>query len=265
MKYYVHYGGGKIYYSDIGEGHPIILLHGYLESSDIWSGFADKLARSFRVITVDLPGHGQSSIYMECHTMEFLASVIKGLVDCLNISRVFLAGHSLGGYITLAFLEQYPDLLSGYCLFHSHPFADSPETIQNREREIKIVRAGKKFLMYPENVSKMYANSNLKKFEKSVRHSKDLASKLCDEGIIAVLNGMIIRPSRQSVMEKSPVPCLWILGRMDNYIRSETIKDKVTLPSNARIVMLENSGHMGFVEEEDLSVKIMTDFVLGLS
>ena len=265
MKYYVHFNGGKIYYSESGEGPPVILLHGYLESSDIWAGFAKKLARSFRVITVDLPGHGSSSIFNECNTMEFLASSVKGIFDCLNINKAFLTGHSLGGYVTLAFLEKYPELLNGYCLFHSHPFADTPETVRKREREIKIVRAGKKFLMYPEDVTKMFATSNLKKFEESLQRSKDIASKLADEAIIAVLNGMIMRPSRQVVMEKGKVPCLWILGRMDNYIHEETVKERVRLPANAKLVVLENSGHMGFIEEEDLTVRIMTDFVHSLS
>lgn len=265
MKYYVHYSGGKIYYSDSGEGQPVILLHGYLESSEIWAGFASKLSRSFRVITVDLPGHGLSSIYQECNTMDFLAAAVKGLMDCLHITKLFLAGHSLGGYITLAFLEHFPEMLRGYCLFHSHPFADSQETIQKREQEIRFVRAGKKYLIYPENVSKMFATVNLKKFEDSIQHCKDIASKIRDEGIIAVLNGMILRPSRLAVMENGKIPCLWILGRQDNYIQPDTVKNKVRLPPNAKLVILEYSGHMGFIEEEDLSVKIMTDFVSELT
>ena len=73
-----------------------------------------------------------------------------------------------------------------------------------------------------------------------------------DEGIIAVLNGMMARPSRLSVMEEGKVPCLWILGAMDNYIPCDTIQKRVKLPSNARVVVLEKSGHMGFIEEEDV-------------
>lgn len=264
MKYYIHYNGGKIYYSDLGEGDPIVLLHGYLESSDIWSGFAKKLAQMFRVISVDLPGHGNSTVYSECHSMEFLATMVKGLLDTLNIKRIFLVGHSLGGYITLAFLEQYPGRLKGYSLFHSHPFADTPEVIQKREREIKIVRSGRKFLIYPENVSKMFAEKNLERFREELRHSKDIASRLSDEGIIAVLNGMIVRPSRLAVMEGGKVPCLWILGKYDNYIHCETVQSKVRLPENARVYVLDNTGHLGFIEEEEESLGAMVGFIGGL-
>jgi len=265
MKYYILFNGGKIYYSDSGQGETIILLHGYLESSEVWEEFAKKLSGKFRVISIDLPGHGLSKVYGDCHTMEFMASAVKGLLDCLQIKKVFLAGHSLGGYITLAFVELYPDMLGGYCLFHSHPFADTSETVEKREKEIRIVRSGKKYLLYPENISKMYATKNLEIFRKAVQRSKDIAATIRDEGIIAVLNGMIARPSRLSVIEKGKVPCLWIFGRLDNYISGETVRSKVRLPGNARVVILENSGHMGFVEEEELSVKIIEEFFTGLT
>ena len=264
MKYYILFNGGKIYYSDSGQGETIILIHGYLESSEVWEDFAKKLSGKFRVISIDLPGHGLSKVYGDCHTMEFMASAVKGLLDCLQIKKVFLAGHSLGGYITLAFVDLYPDMLGGYCLFHSHPFADTPEIVEKRDKEIKIVRSGKKYLLYPENISKMYATKNLEIFRKSVQRSKDIAATIRDEGIIAVLNGMIARPSRLSVIEKGKIPCLWIFGRLDNYISCETVWSKVKLPGNTKVVVLENSGHMGFVEEEELSVKIVEAFFTGL-
>ena len=264
MKYYIHYNGGKIYYSDTGEGELVVLLHGYLETSEIWSRFAKKLSRKFRVISVDLPGHGLSKVYSENHTMELMAGAVKVLLENLNIKQVFLTGHSLGGYVTLAFLELYPGMLTGYCLFHSHPFADLAETIEKREREIMIVRASKKYLMYSENISQMYASVNHERFSEELQRSKDIASTICDEGIIAVLNGMMKRPSRLKFFEAGKVPCLWILGRMDNYISIEEIRKKVNLPANAKLVMLENSGHMGFIEEQDLAVLVMTDFIKGV-
>jgi pimeloyl-ACP methyl ester carboxylesterase len=264
MNYYIHYNGGKVYYCDKGEGEAIILLHGYLETSEIWAGFADKLSRRFRVISVDLPGHGLSKVYSENHTMEFMAGALKSLMENLHLPKAFITGHSLGGYVALAFLELYPGLLSGYCLFHSHPFPDRPEAIAKREREIKVVRAAKKYLLYPDNISQMYATRNLGKFSEDLQRSKDIAATIRDEGIIAVLNGMMNRPSRLKVMEEGKVPCLWILGRYDNYISCNDVISKVKLPSNARLEILENSGHMGFIEEQDLSVNLVSDFACSL-
>jgi pimeloyl-ACP methyl ester carboxylesterase len=253
--------GGRIHYTDSGNGPVIVLLHGYLESSEVWNGFAEKLALSFRVLNVDLPGCGLSDIYGEVHSMEFMAMAIKQLIDSLGFEKVFLTGHSLGGYVALAFLELFPDRLSGYSLFHSQPFPDSPEALDKRKREIGIVKMGKKNLMYPDNVVRMFAPSNLEKFSDALQRSIDIASRIPGDGIIAVLNGMMIRPSRLSFMEQGKVPCLWILGSMDNYIQCDLIRTLVKQPPNAEVVVLTHSGHMGFIEEEELSVKIITDFV----
>lgn len=256
--------GGRIHYNTFGQGSVIVLLHGYLESSEVWNGFRERLESDFRIISVDLPGHGLSDVYGEVHTMEFMSEAVKALLDKLNIKEVFLAGHSLGGYVALSFLEQYPENLSGYCLFHSQPFPDTPEALVKRKREICVVMAGKKDLMYPDNVARMFAPSNLGKFSENLKRSKTIASKIPGAGIIAVLNGMMARPSRVSVMEEGRVPCLWILGLMDSYIPCDLIQTKVNLPSNAKVVVLLKSGHLGFVEEEDLSVKSIKDFVNGL-
>jgi pimeloyl-ACP methyl ester carboxylesterase len=258
------YKGGVINYTDSGSGKVIVLLHGYLESSEVWNGFAESLSSRFRVINIDLPGHGSSSVYGEVHSMEFMAEAIKVLLDSVTDDKVFMTGHSLGGYVALAFLELYPGKMEGYCLFHSQPFADTQEAIEKRKREIEIVRTGKKNLMYPDNVTRMFATSNLVKFASALQRSKDIASRLPGEGIIAVLNGMMMRQSRVSFMEKGQVPCLWILGSMDNYIPCDVIQSRVKLPSNARVVVLKESGHMGFIEEEELSVKAVSEFVMKL-
>jgi len=259
------YSGGRIHYSDSGNGTVIVLLHGYLESSEVWNGFAEKLKSEFRIISVDLPGHGLSDVYGEVHSMEFMATAVKNLVDSLDLKKVFLLGHSMGGYVALAFLELFPEYLLGYCLFHSQPFADTPAALEKRRREIEIVKAGKKNMMYPDNIIRMFALSNLEKFSDSLRKSKDIASQIPGEGITAVLNGMMIRPSRLSFMEDGKIPCLWILGLMDNYIPCNIIRANVNLPPNARVIVLKESGHLGFIEEEENSLRAITEFVNSIS
>ncbi len=255
------YNGRRINYSESGNGDPVILLHGYLETSAIWNGFLEKLALDHWVIAVDLPGHGLSEAFDTTHTMEFMASVVKELMDSLGLDKAFLIGHSLGGYVTLAFLDLFPSYLSGYSLFHSQPFPDSAETLEKRKHEISLARSGKKELIYPENITRMFASSNLSVLADEVRKSKEIASEISAEGIIAVLNGMMLRPSRLSCMEEGKVPCLWLLGAEDNYISLNNMREKVRLPGNASLVVLENSGHLGFVEEEEKSVRVISEFI----
>ncbi len=264
MKKYVHFRGKKIFYSEKGNGHPVVLIHGYLETGEVWDDFADRLSDKHRVIAVDLPGHGGSDIYEETHTMEFLATALDGLLSTLGIEKASLVGHSLGGYVALAFLEKFPSRLRSYCLFHSHPFADTPEVIQKREREIMVVKAGKKFLMYPDNVRRMFADINIPAMAVSLERSKRIASGIDAEGIVSVLKGMMIRPSRLSLMENGAVPCLWILGSMDNYIPCNQMKERVKLPKNARLEILNRSGHLGFIEEEGRSAELLSGFLSEL-
>jgi len=264
MNRFFLYNSGRIHYTDQGNGSPIVLIHGYLETSEIWSSFAKKLSGNFRVITVDMPGHGKSDSYDAVYTMDYMATCISKLLEHLRVMKAFVTGHSLGGYITLAFADLYPEMLSGYCLLHSQPFSDDADKIQKRNTEIDLVRAGEKETFIPDNIRKLYSADNLLKFSLALLRSQEIALKIPRETIIRVLKGMIARPSRVLVMESGRIPCLWILGAFDNLIDCKTIQTKVRLPENAEIVILKNSGHMGFIEEEELSVKVIDGFVKRL-
>jgi pimeloyl-ACP methyl ester carboxylesterase len=110
----------------------------------------------------------------------------------------------------------------------------------------------------------MYATENFEKFRDQIQRSKDIASAIRDEGIVAVLNGMMARPSRVPVMEKGRIPGLWILGELDKIINAGSALKQVRLPANAKVAVLENSGHMGFIEEEESSANILTGFFSGI-
>lgn len=264
MEGYFQYGKNQVRYFMSGTGPIVVLLHGYLESAEVWSEFGEMLSGKFTVISVDLPGHGLSGIYGVTHSMDFMATAVKDLLESLGIKKIFLAGHSMGGYVTLAFLELFPEMLTGYCLFHSHPFADPPANIEKRKNEIRYVKDGKKNLMYPVNIEKMFATANLSLFPEKLRKLKSIASATPDDGIVALLNGMMARSSRASVMEEGKVPCLWIFGARDNYINHEEVLKKINLPANAEVAVLENSGHLGFIEEEEKALNLVTAFAGNL-
>ncbi len=265
MGKYIKYKGRRIHYTDSGVGEAIVFIHGYLESADVWSEFISLFGSGYRVIATDLPGNGLSDIFPDEHTMCFLAGSVLAVLDQENIRDCFLVGHSLGGYVTLSFLENYPSRLKGYILFHSHPFADTDEVKANRLREIDIVRQGKKDIIYPVNIPRMFADNNLERFVNDVERLKEIASQHKSEGIISVVSGMMNRKARDQIMEASDIPMMLILGRWDNYINHDLIIGRVKLPSAGRMVTLEHSGHMGFIEERDASYVLIKEFVDNLT
>ena len=126
-------GNIAVSYDETGKGRPLVFLHGYLEAKEVWKPLTEILSREYRIITIDLPGHGSSGITGEVHTMEFIAEAVREVMRDAGTDRVIIIGHSLGGYAALAFAAMYPENLAGYVLFHSHPHADIPEAIGKEE------------------------------------------------------------------------------------------------------------------------------------
>lgn len=255
------YQGRKVIYEMKGEGFPVVLLHGYLESIKIWESFSNDLAKDYKVIRVDLPGHGNSEIIGKVQTMDLLAGAVREVLIKEKIKKSVVVGHSLGGYVTLAFVEKFPELLVGFCLFHSHPLADTHEVKENRKREIAMVEAGKKHLLYQRNVPKSFAKENTEKFKSEITRALEIASHTPDDGIIAMLHGMMQRPDRREILTRPVLPGLWILGKKDQYIPYGKMLSQVSPGFGIQVASLKNSGHMGFIEEKEKSLRILSDFL----
>lgn len=239
----------------------VVLLHGYLESLLVWEEFIPLLYKKVRVVTLDLPGHGISVVQGDTHTMEFLADTVAAGVRALGITRCTVVGHSMGGYVALALCERHPELLDGLVLLSSTPYADSPEKAENRRREIALVQAGRKELLSRVAPAAGFAEENRARMADEIEDLTEQVFVTEDEGIVALLNGMITRKDRSEVLRTTKVPVLFILGRKDNYIPVETAEKMVAEHPEARVAWLENSGHMGFLEEPEATAAALLDFV----
>ena len=249
--------GVEVSYRDLGSGPCIVLLHGYLETGAIWEQFAGLLTKTHRVLLPDLPGHGSSGIWGKVHSMDDLAGAIGSILDNEGIEKILLVGHSMGGYVTMAFAQLYPDRLSGYCLFHSTCFADSEEKKTNREREISLVLCNKKRQIINVNIPKGFADSNLERLADQIDQAKKIALGNSDPGIIALLNGMKERPDRTVVLQDPSLPVLLIGGMRDNYIPGEVFEKLMDLAPHAEVLRLHESGHMGFMEEPEKAAEAL--------
>ncbi len=256
----IEFEGKSVSYSVQGNGQAIILLHGFLESKEIWSGFAEELSDHFRVISIDLPGHGKSDLYNNSvHTMEFMADCVNAILDSLEIKSCVMAGHSMGGYVTLAFAEKYGDKLRGMALINSHAAADSDEAKQNRTRTINLIREDR-IGFITSFVPDLYAIVNRDKLSKSIEKQKEVAYNTSKESIIAALEGMKSRNDSRLLLENTKIPVLIIAGKDDTRIPVGMITTQAELPAHCELILMAETGHMSFLEKPVITLKIFNSF-----
>ncbi|MBQ8204342.1 MAG: alpha/beta hydrolase [Alistipes sp.] len=239
----------------------VVLLHGYLESMLVWDEFVALLKESVRVVTIDLPGHGVSMVTSEVHTMEYLAECIALAMEALGIERYSVVGHSMGGYVALAMVEKYASRLESIVLLSSTTSADSQEKCNRRRREIELIKAGKKNMLARMVPHAGFAPENVQRLKDYIEDIGELILMTEDEGVIAILGGMIERKSRGELLRQSGVPHMFIFGRHDYYIPVETAEEMIAADPTARVVWLEHSGHMGFYEEPELCAQAILEMV----
>lgn len=257
-------GETALHIADSGVGEKcVVLLHGYLESMYVWDDFLPLLTPHMRVITVDIPGHGVSEVKGEVHTMEYVADVLKDMLDAMGLEKVTLVGHSMGGYVSLAFCSKYAERLDGLVLLSSSPFPDSELKRENRRREIALVKLGKKDALARVAPEAGFAEHNRTRLRSYIDDLVEQVHITEDEGIVALLNGMIERVDQNEMLSKCGVKQLFILGKHDNYIPVVAAEEFIKLNPQAKVVWLENSGHMGFIEEPEATAEALKEFVLG--
>lgn len=242
-------------------GQCVVLLHGYLESMLVWDEFIDLLKKDLRVVTLDLPGHGVSMINGEVHTMEYLADCVALTMEALGIDKYSVVGHSMGGYVALAMLDKYAKHLENITLLSSTTSADSQEKCDRRRREIELIKAGKKNTLARLVPHVGFAAQNVNRLKDYIEDIRELILISEDEGVIAILGGMIERKSRGEQLRDSGIPHLFIFGRHDYYIPQEVADEMIEQDPNAKVVWLEESGHMGFYEEPERCAEAILNMI----
>ena len=256
-------GSTPIHVADSERGERcVVLLHGYLESMIVWEEFAVLLRDKLRVVTIDLPGHGISVVQGEKHTMEYLAECVALTMEALGIDRYSVVGHSMGGYVALAMTELYGERLDAVILLSSTTSADTQEKCDRRRREIELIKAGKKNMMARLVPHSGFAPQNAKRMADRIADMEELIVITEDEGVMAILAGMIERKDRDEMLRQSPVPHMFIFGRHVYYIPNEVAEELERTHPEAKTVWLENSGHMGFFEEPERCAEAILEMVL---
>ncbi len=247
----------KISYTDTGKGSTIVLLHGFLENSTMWDFFIPHLAKKNRVITIDLLGHGESESRGYVHSMEDNADIVHSVLSELRIRKCAVVGHSMGGYVALAFAELYPDYVKGLVLLNSTSRADSDEKKENRDRAIKAVKHNHRNFVRL-SIANLFSEANREKLSEEIEHVKIEALKTPLQGIVASLEGMKIRNDREVLFHFASYPILLVLGKQDQVLKYNDAIEQVD-STKVKLITFED-GHMSTIENRNELLTHLTDF-----
>lgn len=241
----------------MGSGSPVVLLHGFCETNQIWGVFANLIAQRFRVIIPDLPGFGSSELLPVPFTLEQVGEQMWNWLDEQKVQNPILVGHSLGGYVTLAMTHQRPEAVGGFCLFHSTAKPDSEEKKANRDKVIASVNKNGVAPFIETYVPGLF----FRKDSSLIKDVYPIAYSTKAEALTSYALAMRDRPNRRNVLEDFTKPVLIVAGEKDEIIPVDTLMDQAIQLRRGRLCILSDTGHMGMLESTTRSVEIVTQFI----
>jgi len=254
------YQSSQIFYRTIGNGKPVVLIHGFAEDGEVWRNQIEFLKDHFYLIIPDLPGSGRSEL-IEDMSIEGMAEVINAILLNEKIEACSMAGHSMGGYITLAFAEKYSTILTSVGLVHSSAFADNEEKKGNRTKSIEFVKKNGAYEFLKAVIFDLFTETWSTNNQQTVDLQIEKSKSFADEAIIAYYRAMINRPDRTQVLKDLNKPILFVIGQHDKAVPFEQSMQQCYLPDISYIHILRNSAHMGMFEEAETVNNILEDFI----
>lgn len=255
----------KISYRIIGDGTSVLLLHGFGEDGHVWDRQINFLKNHFRLIIPDIPGSGSSAYNMRLVSMDDYAEAIKVIFDHEKLTDAIMIGHSMGGYITLAFAEKYPHLLKTFGLFHSSAFPDTEEKKATRRKAIEFIKTNSAHAFLRTSTPGLFTDNFKSAHTKEVDDLIDQGKNFTADALIQYYYAMINRPDRTFILKTATKPVLFILGEKDNAVPLQAGLQQCYLPSQSYVHILTNSAHMGMWEEVEKANQFLLDFLQSVS
>ena len=252
------YKNTNVNFTSTGKGSAIVLIHGFLENNSMWNGISKVLSKRNRVICIDLLGHGKTGNLGYIHSMEDQAQMVKSVLNHLKLRKYIFVGHSMGGYVALAFAKLFPESVKGLCLMNSTALPDSEEKKINRDRAIKALKKNHK-LFISAAIPMLFAEKNREIYLKEIEQITQEALQLSPQGIIAALEGMKIRKNQTSMYKTANFPIQMIIGKQDTALDYESL---ISQTKSTKVKLVEfPDGHMSHIENKDSLIKNLSNFI----
>ncbi len=249
-----------LHYEISGNGtENLFLLHGFMENLMIWEEMEPKLSEKFRLIKIDFPGHGRSAVSKEV-SMESMAESVKEVADHLKIEKLHILGHSMGGYVSLAFAEKHPELLKSLTLFFSTSAEDNDEKKEVRRRSIKVIDDNFESFVNL-SVPNLFSENEKDILEGKINLAKEIALSSKKEGVKLAQLAMAERPNRTQMLEDFDGKILIIAGKHDNAVKTEVFLKLIPQNTNIKTYILD-CGHNGHWEKPAICAEIINSELL---
>jgi pimeloyl-ACP methyl ester carboxylesterase len=250
-------------YVKTGAGPAVILLHGFGEDHYIFNSTVAMLEKTYTVYAPDLLGTGMSPIntFPSNFSIEYLADSIAALLQHEKIENCTLLGHSMGGYITVAFAKKYPQYLKGFGLLHSTALPDTPIKIENRLRGITFIQKFGAASFLETTAPNLFGSFTQKNHPQIITDFIQSIPAFSNEALTHYYQAMMARPDVTSFLETTSLPVLYILGDQDMPVALEDTLPQTKMPKRAYLYVLENCGHMGMLEQPINFNKAVLDFL----
>ena len=258
MQKSITFKNAKISFSDYGKGSAIVLIHGFLENSTMWDKIVPELSKRNRIITIDLLGHGKTDCLGYVNSMELLAETIEAVLKSLRIRKCILIGHSLGGYVGLAFAEKHPQKIKGLCLMNSTSSADDDK------RKMLRLRANKMIQNHFTNMIRMsftnlFGSISKIKYKREIDFALNEALKTSVQGYISAQEGMRVRPDRSNVLANDNFKKLFIIGEKDPVLDYKSLIEEAKITASEAVIF--PNGHMSHIENTRALISCFHSFI----
>lgn len=265
MRKYFTYNQSKIAYNIEGQGAPVVLVHGFGEDGSVWKKQVDFLREYFTIIVPDLPGSGGSELLdadrFDSNMIDVYADCLYALLQEEKTVPCAMLGHSMGGYITLAFAEKYPASLHRFGLVHSTAFADGEEKKKNREKSIAMIEEYGSLAFLKNTTPNLFAAKFKAEHPEAVQALIDAGASFSKQSLQQYTRAMMLRPDRTHVLLSNSLPVLFVIGTEDVAAPLADVIKQVSLPNISYIHVLQDSGHMGMWEAPDLLNRHLLSFL----